>query len=206
MASLKVGNCDILLLGTIKGLEKESDRVREGFDSMKPELIAVSLSKEDLGILADFSGENEKAKPMNFEEEVYIRELQRFGDVLKPPPCYLSAVKLGKKHGIPCTPLDMNDEEYTEAFCRNVSTFELYRHSWSAKKLRKRKFMASTPEQFVREFDSTVTRLDGYSKLEEERERFIAKKLKGLSTKRESILAVIELERADGVTKLLTQK
>jgi pheromone shutdown protein TraB len=97
----------------------------------------------------------------------------------------------------------MNDEEYTDAFCRNVSTFELYRQSRGSKRLIRREFKASTPEEFVLEFDTMVNRLEGYRKLEEDREKHMADKLLKLSKKWKSVLAVIELERLEGVKALL---
>lgn len=195
----RLDDCDVHILGVVRGLEKEGDRVRESFKKTKPELIAVSLSKEDLDVIRDSPDKKEKATASNFEEEVYIDILGHFGDIIKPPPCYSAAVDLSRKNDVPCTPIDMNDEEFTDAFCRNVSTFELYRQSRGAKRLMRTKFKASTPEEFVLEFDRSVNRLEGYRKLEGDREKHMADKLLKLSKKWKSILAVIELERLEGV-------
>jgi pheromone shutdown protein TraB len=202
----RLNDCDIHVLGVVRGLEKEGDRVRDTFKRTKPGLIAVSLSKEDLDIIRDSPGKREKATASNFEEEVYILVLGKFGEIIKPPPCYAAAVDLGRKNDVPCTPIDMDDEEFTDAFCRNVSTFELYRQSRGAKRLRRTKFKASTPEEFVLEFDKSVNRLEGYRKLEEDRERHMADKLAKLSKKWKSILAVIELERLEGVKAQVENK
>jgi pheromone shutdown protein TraB len=195
----RLNDCDIHVLGVVRGLEKEGDKVKEAFKRTKPGLIAVSLSKEDLEIIKDSPGKREEATASNFEEDVYIKGLKKYGDIIKPPPCYEVAVDLSKKNDLPCTPIDMNDEEFTDAFCRNVSTFELYRQSRGAKRLMRKKFKASAPEEFVIEFDKSVNRLEGYRKLEEDRERFMADKLLKLSKKWKNILAVIELERFEGV-------
>jgi len=203
MAALELNNCKLHIIGVIKGLEKESEKVREGFKRFEPELLAISLSKEDLSALKKFSGKVRDAEPSNFEEIVYIRELKKFGKVKKPPPCYLTAVKLAKENNVPTTAIDMNDEEYTDAFCRNVSTLDLYRHSWGAKKFIRRKFSASTPEEFVAGFDKAATSLKGYKMLEEEREKYMAERLLKFSKKWKSIFAVVELERAEAVKKLI---
>lgn len=203
MAVLKLNNCELHIIGVIKGLEKESEKVREGFKKHKPEFLAISLSKEDLSALKSFSGKVGNAEPSNYEEVVYIRELKKFGKVKKPPPCYLTAVELAKESNVPCTAIDMSDEEYTDAFCRNVSTLDLYRHSWGAKKFIKKKFSASTPEEFVAGFDKAATSLKGYKMLEEEREKYMAERLLKLSKKWKSILAVVELERAEAVRELI---
>jgi pheromone shutdown protein TraB len=202
----RLNDCDVHILGVVRGLENEGDRVTESFRRTKPELIAVSLSKEDLDVIKDSPGKKEKATSTNFEEEVYIHVLGKFGDIIKPPPCYSAAVDLSKKNDVPCTPIDMNDEEFTDAFCKNVSTFELYRQSRGSKRLMRTKFKGSTPEEFVLEFDKSVNRLEGYRKLEKERERFMADKLLKLSKKWKSIMAVIELERLEGVKSHLANK
>jgi len=204
MSAIVLNNCKIHILSVVKGLEKEAEKVKEHFKKIQSELIVVSLSKEDLNVLKNYSGKIEDAEPYNFEEAVYIRELKKYGDVKKPPPCYLAAVELGKQHQVPCRAIDMNDEEYTEAYCRLISTFELYRHSWSSKKFMKRKFSASTPEDFVIEFDKEVTKLNGYRMLEQEREKHMANWLLRFSKDRKGVLAVIEVERAKGVADLLT--
>jgi pheromone shutdown protein TraB len=203
MDAIELNDCRLHVLGAIKGLENEMEKVKKSFELSKPDLIAVSLSKEDLRTLKNFEGKVEDAKPDNFEEVIYIRELKKWGEVKKPPPCYLAAVGLGKEHNVTCRAIDMNDEEYTDAFCRNVGTFELYRHSWSAKKLMKRKFKALTPEDFVIEYDKAITRLEGYRALELAREKHMAEKLRQLSRDRKSILAVVELERAEGLKEIL---
>lgn len=202
----KLNDCDVHVLGVVRGLEKEGDKVREAFRKAEPALIAVSLSKEDLDVIRDSPGKREKATASNFEEEIYIHVLGKFGEIIKPPPCYAAAVDLSRKNDLPCTPVDMNDEEFTDAFCRNVSTFELYRQSRGAKRLMRTKYKASTPEEFVLEFDKSANRLEGYKRLEEERERYMAEKLAKLSKKWKSLLAVIELERLEGVKSQLGNK
>lgn len=203
MAALELNNCKLHIIGVIKGLEKESEKVREGFKRCKPEFLAISLSKEDLSGLKNFSGKVRNAEPSNYEEVVYIRELKKFGKVKKPPPCYLTAVGLAKENNVPCTAIDMSEEEYTDAFCRNVSTLDLYRHSWGAKKFMRKKFSASTPGDFIIEFDKAATSLKGYKMLEEEREKYMAERLLKFSKKWKSILAVVELERAEAVGRLI---
>jgi pheromone shutdown protein TraB len=188
MSALELNNCKLNILEVIKGLEKESERVRESFETFKPDIIAVSLSSEDLDMLRNFKDELENAEPDNFEEALYIRELKKYGDVKKPPPCYLAAVKVGLENNVPCTAIDMNEEEYTDAFCRNIHTLDLYRHSWSANRTLKRKFDASTPEELVIAIDKVVTRINSYRKLEEDREKHMAEKLIELSKVHERIL------------------
>ena len=207
MSLIELNDCKLHILSVIKGLEVESDKVKKSFRTVKPDAVAVSLSREDLNALKDYSGEPEDAEPLNFEEAVYIREMKDFGGVKKPPPCYLTAVRLCKDwKNVSCVPVDMNEEDYTDAFCRNVSTIDLYRHSWSGNRFQRRKFKATAPEDFVLEFDRALTRLSGYRMLEKERERHMAKRLLKLSKKYRSILSVIELERSAGVQRLVKEK
>ncbi len=142
---------------------------------------------------------------LNNYEEIYARRLAAFGEVRVPPPCFEAAAAKSKEHEIDIFALDISDTLYAELFCQNVSTFSLIRHSLSLKTLRKKKFKADTPEEFVTMWDAEINKLKGFRNLEEQRERHMVKQIKKLAKDHQKTLAVIEMERVPGILNRLSK-
>lgn len=195
---------NIFVLPVIKGLVDEVESVRKAYEETRPGAIALSISAGELKSLQNMS--EVEAPPSNFEEEIYMRELERYGKVRKPPPCFVEAVKLARENPLSLYAIDMDEDLFTTAFCYYVSTLDLVRHSRTKKKLKKKRFVATNPYDFVMEFDREVNKLKGYRMLERARERYMARQLIKLKSAGSRILALIELERAEGVMADLTRR
>ena len=195
----------ILLIGAVRGLISEGDRVKNIFEQFKPNIIGISTSKEAVKAMAEHIATNsEIPEPANQEEDMYIEGLEEFGEVVRPPPCYSEAWKLANKNNIPIKGLDMDDEHFTAAFCKYVSTIDMVRQGRCEKKWARHLFIAETPEDFVLEWDSVINWLPGYQALEKAREEWIAKGISILTKKYDKILIVVELERLAGIQSFLT--
>src|SRR6267143_1128614 len=70
-------------------------------------------------------------------------------------------------------------------------------------KLRKWVSEAGTAADFVREWDALVNASAGYRKLVGERESFLARRLRQLAPRYGILLALVDVERADGVLRQL---
>ncbi len=194
----------ILLAGAVRGLVSEGERIVALIEKEKPGVLAMSVSREGLEVM----GRSAKHKPgeataMNPEEEVYITGLSEYGEVMKPPPCFSMAQKHAVKSKIPLEALDMDDEHYTAAFCKYVSTLDMMRQGNSGRQLKRHPFTAETPEEFIMEWDGLVNRHRGYRDLENAREEWLAKGIDRLAERHERVLAIVELERLSGVEKRL---
>jgi hypothetical protein len=191
----------LFLLPVIRGLESERLKVRNALQECSPNVIAVSVSPEELDGLAKFEGGEVEAS--NIEEQIYMERLAAFGEVSKPPPCFLEARDQAKERGLKLEALDLNNEDFTEAYVTNVSTVEMMMQSWIANKLQGPQLLAVTPEEFVLKFDWAVNRKDGFKRLEQAREKHMAKRLGQLMDESKDTLALIELERLEGVRRAL---
>ncbi|MFQ5838566.1 MAG: hypothetical protein ACE5HJ_07260 [Thermoplasmata archaeon] len=198
---LQIGPSKVSLLPVIKGLVSEAKMVREHLQSAQFDAVALSISPEELDVI--FSNPSVRAPPSSTEEEVYMRELKRFGPVKKPPPCFVEAVRIGRSQGLECFPLDMNEEEFTELYCREVSGLELIRYSLRLKKLTRSSFQAETPDDFVLQFDAFLNWLRGHRRVEETREAHISASIASLCSQGFRPLVLVELERFDGVSRRL---
>lgn len=202
-------NIKVLLIPTIRGLISEGERVLKGLKEYAPDSLGISISKDALEGLATYLASEERvacAEPENVEEEVYVAGLSRFGEVRKPPPCFVAAWQFGKERGVPVLALDMNDSQFTDAYCRNVSGLDVMFSERREKRIARHKFTSLTPADFVLEWDEAVNSSKGFKNLEMERERCIANAIFELSQKYIKPAIVIELERIAGVKKILDEK
>lgn len=203
MKVVRLNDCEIHLMGVIKGLVDEEEKVGKAYHDMMPDAVAISISIDELKGLEDFLKDRYDVPLSNYEEEIYVRELKKFGEVRKPPPCFEIALKLCQKDKLPILPIDMNEERFSNAYCKYVTYFQLIQKSFRSKRLNKKKFHASNAEIFVKEWDLIINGIKGLKMLEEEREGYMAQKLSELTEKYKKILALIELERIEGVEKRL---
>lgn len=195
----------IVLIGAIRGLVSEGDKIKNAFERLRPNVIGISISKESIQAMEEhITSEKELPEPANLEEEMYIEGMGDFGEVVRPPPCYSEAWKLSSKNNIPIKGLDMNEEHFTAAFCKFVSTIEMVRQGRCEKKWARHAFQAQTPEEFVIEWDNVINWLPGYRALERAREEWIAKSICLLAKKYDNILVIVELERLAGIKNFLT--
>ncbi len=198
-------NKKIFLLGSVLGLTSEKTEIKKEFGKIKPDAICLSVSDEELLGLKKMSDGEEQEILLSGYEEAYAKKLAVYGEVKVPPPSFTEAFELGKKNNVPVYAADMDDKEYTDTFTKNISTIQLILHSLKLKKLRKKRFKSKTPEDFVYEWDKTVNKLKGFRKLEKKREEHIAKRIADLSGKHNRVLAVVELQKLEGISNLVKE-
>lgn len=201
METLFARGCTVHLLPVIKGLRSEAEKVRKAFEATRPDVVAVSISKEELDGL--------RAMPEDYEpelsryEEIYAAGLSRFGEVAVPPPCFVAAVEMADHEGVPVVPVDLGEEEYTELYCAAVPATTLLRHSTRIWLLRRRRFSDRSAEEFVLAWDRAVNSLEGFKTIERARAAAMARGIASACEGHRSLLAVIELERASEVAELV---
>ena len=201
MDVVALGGCRVHLMPVVRGLVSEGGRVRAAFTEVGPQAVALSISREELEGLKSFSGGNAPAD--NLEEEVYVRGLARFGEVRKPPLCFLEAAAYAREREIPVHPLDMDNEQYTSTYVATVSTVDILLSNARQGKLRRWVSASGTAAEFVAEWDALVNRTAGYRRLQEEREAFLARRIRQLASRYGVLLALVEVERVGGVRRSL---
>lgn len=195
------GDSDIILLPVIKGLISEVQEVEDAIKETAPKALGISVSKEELetlGILGD-----RDARPSSEHEKAYVKGLQRFGDVRKPPPCYVEGLAQAKRLRIPCVALDMDESLFSEAYCNFVSVVDVMKQTRDSRTILDKDFKAESSGEFVLEFDAYVNRHRGFERLEREREKHIALRLSKMAEKWPRVLALVDAERVNGVLENL---
>ena len=202
MISLRIGDCDIDIIPIVKGLISEEEKVTDALSKKEYEIAAVSWGIEEIEAVRrrnEITGDNET----NDLDIVYMYKLKQFGDVNMPDPAFTRAVDYFSEKGVAVIPLDMSDDEFAEAYCREVSTFDFLRENKIISKAMKREFTAETPEEFALEWDSIINEIKGYRKMNAVKEEFIAKQILDIAKYRRCVLALIDYERFEGVVSII---
>ncbi|HUL39671.1 MAG TPA: hypothetical protein VLU38_05210 [Methanomassiliicoccales archaeon] len=197
MRSAEVNGSRVHVLGVVKGLVSEEAKVEEAVADTSPEVIGLSVSKEQLAALR--SKESWGDYELSPLENAYRALMQEFGEVRLPSPAFVRALELGESMRLPLIPIDMNDLEYTEAYCRKVGTVDLVREGAFAKSVKRRKFDGASPESLAIDWDRRINKAKGFRELEAERERHMAQALVRLCSRYRTVLALVDCERAEGV-------
>ncbi len=187
----------VSVLPAIKGLVSDGHMVKDVINASNFDCVGLSVSEEEIEGLRNYDAlESPEISPL---EAAYGKLLQNFGEVMLPPPCFQRAVLICDDIDINLFPLDMDDESYTEAFCENVNVRDMFRESIITRRILKTKFDVSDKESFVLDWDRRVNGPSGFRRLESAREKHIATRIKEMAELYERPLAIVELERVEGV-------
>ena len=201
MEEIRLGEATVSLFPAVRGLPSEGDAVRRAIDAGRPDVVALSVSGEELQALRTYRGV--KLEPDTIEDEVYVAGLSVWEEPVMPPPCFTQAARMATARNLPLEALDLSEEDYADAYTRNVSTMELLLQGRMESRLRKKRFHVSTPQEFALAWDGEVNRTPGFARLQREREDHIAQRLRALAGTNARVLAVIEVERVKGVLAAL---
>ena len=202
MISIRIGDCDIDIIPIIKGLVSEKEKVIEALSKKDYETAGVSWGIEEIEAVRkreEITGDNET----NDIDIIYLYKLKTFGDVDMPDPAFTYVVDEFSKKGVSVIPLDMADQEFAEAYCNEVSTLDFLRENKIVKKMMKREFTTSSPEEFMMEWDSLINEVKGYRKMNKVKERFVAEQIMDLAKYRKSALVLVEYERYEGILSII---
>ena len=203
MRSVEVDGSAVHVLGVVKGLVSEEAKVTKAVGEVGPQAIGISVSKEQLAALR--SPEAWQEYELSPLESAYQQLMASFGEVRLPSPAYVKAMQMAESSSTPLIPIDMNDAEYTERYCDHVKALDLVREGAFGRGVRRRSFDGDSPEALAKDWDRRVNRAKGFRRLEEARERHMARALERMASRYRRILAVVEVERAEGVARHLAQ-
>jgi hypothetical protein len=134
----------------------------------------------------------------------YSRKLATFGDVELPPPSFMAAVRAADRDRLPISPIDLNDDEYTQVFVDHVTYWQLVKHSRKVRSMRR--YKARSPTDLAHEWDRRIRSIKGFEVLERERERKMAIELADHLREHDRVLVVIDAMRVQGVLDRLAEE
>ena len=204
MISLEKNGCRLDIIPIIKGLVSEKEKVIDALSKNEYETAGVSWGIEEIEAVRrrnEITGDNET----NDIDVVYLYKLKSFGDVDMPDPAFTYVVDEFSKKGISVIPLDMSDDEFAEAYCEKVSTWDFLKENKIVSKAMKREFTKSSPEEFIMEWDSLINEIKGYRKMNALKEEFIAEQILDVTKYRKNALILVDYERFERIISLLEE-
>ena len=191
--TISMGNCQIRFLSTVKGLVSESKIVETEINSFDPDLVALGMGPEEINGTREWDGE---PYDMSGWDEIYGLSLRKLvGDkgVKLPPPSFSTAIKVSDSKKIDVIGIDMDEESFTEAYTKNISTWQLFKRGRLEKSMSKAGIEGKTPEEIALNMESSIRELSGFAKLENARVKAMLTNLRIQSETRKKILAIIEI-------------
>ena len=200
MISGKVGNCSVDILPVVNGLVSEAEKVRELIGDY--EAYAVSLGIEGVQTIKNRANIDEEFEVSELDL-VYAEHISKFGQVEFPSPAMCALIDSVKEKGMNVIPLDMNDDDFTQMYCDTVGVTDFVKEHRLAKKGMKKNFRLDNPESFTKEWDEYVNTVKGYRETSRNREKYMAAQIRDIARFKGNLLAVIEMERVDGIVSEL---
>ncbi|MEM3513573.1 MAG: hypothetical protein QXH13_05300, partial [Thermoplasmata archaeon] len=80
------------ILGIVKGLVSESEKVDKYLKNFQPEVVGIGISSEELDGLREYIKKGFELPALSTIEDIYAEKLSVFGDVGYPPPAFESVV------------------------------------------------------------------------------------------------------------------
>ena len=191
--TVSLGKAQIRVLSTVKGLVSEAVVVEEEIESFEPDLVALSIGPEEIEGTRKWDGE---PYDMSGWDEVYglsLRKLVGDDGVKLPPPSFSKAIKVSDSKNIDVIGIDMDEISFTEAYTKNISTWQLFKRSRLEKSMTKSGIEGQTPEEIALNMESSIRGLSGFANLERERVKTMAENIRLQSGRQKKILAIIEI-------------
>ncbi|HET6404481.1 MAG TPA: hypothetical protein VFH78_07530 [Candidatus Thermoplasmatota archaeon] len=206
MRRFRVGQGEVLLLGTIQGLVSERQRAIDALQREKPDVLALGLSPESVASLLSYEPkeEDDLIEDLPDHDYVYSLKLREFGDVQLPAPDLLAALRWAQERKVPIHGVDLPEEAYEDLFTKEVSTFGFLRYGRIQRRLAKKPPRASDPLAFTLAWDKQIRKVKGIARVEAARERHIAASVARLAREGPSrLLLLVEAAREPGITEAL---
>ena len=144
--TVTIGDTQIRVLSTVKGLVSEAKIVESEIESFKPDLVALSIGPEEIKGTREWDGQ---PYDMSGWDEIYGLSLRKVvGDdgVRLPPPSFSKAIEVSDSKNLEVIGIDMDEESFTESYTSNVSTWQLYKRGRLEKKMAKRGIEGDTAQ------------------------------------------------------------
>ncbi len=202
--TIVIGDTQIRLLSTIKGLVSEAEIVESEIKSFSPELVVLSIGPEEIDGTRKWDGE---PYDMSGWDEIYGLSLRKvIGDdgVKLPPPSFSKAIEISDSKNIDIIGIDMDEESFTKSYTSNVSTWQLYKRGRLEKYLVKNGVEGSTPEEIFMNMENSIRELTGFAKLEDDRVQVMYDNIKS-NLDKSKILAIVEISNVASLIDLLKE-
>ena len=198
----------ILLIGAVRGLQRETYPMIDQLDRFHPERLGLGLSPEEMRGLQEYfsDAEGETTVHLTETETSEVRALSRFGEVRVPNPVNVRALEWARLRGVAPAALDPSDEGAAQMFTAHIGYVELVRRTLREKSLARSPPTATTADEFALEWDKSLAVGQGSRDLAENRDRYFVAGARELLRSCARLALVVDRERFEPVSALLAGK
>jgi hypothetical protein len=196
---------EVLLLGSVRGLESESPSVLAALDGFAPDVVGLGLSAEETQGLRDYfvTSEAEPVVPLTTNEVAEVRGLVRFGVVRVPNPTFVDLLGWADRRALPVEALDPGEDVSAELFSEHIGYVELVRRTVRERSVGRRPPTPSTPDEFALAWDRQVAGGRGSRAFARSRDQHLVRGALRLGQDRGRVAVVVDRERFPTVLELL---
>jgi pheromone shutdown protein TraB len=205
-AHLRLGTCDLLLVGTIAGFGPDGERVQAAFTQHAPDKVALGVPQEDLPTLQVLAAQPERAQelPALDEAESHFQGLlARFGATRIPSPDLEAAFAAAMASGAAVEAIDLDDLTHSSAYTKGMKVRHLLRASSRRKKALKSTFPEATDAHGLAVAWDAALAVGPMRDLEREREAHMAARLRAMAATSARLLAIVPVARLAGIVAQL---
>jgi hypothetical protein len=197
---------ELLLVGSVRGLESESPRVLHALESFGPEAVGVGLSSEEVRGLHDYfvASEAEPVVPLTTNETSEVRGLVRFGIVRVPNPTFVDLLSWAGARSLPVEPLDPSEDLTADLFAEHIGYLELVRRTVRERSVGRNPPTPSSADEFAIAWDHQVAGGRGSRAFARSRDEHLVQGAQRLGVGRGRVAIVVDRERFPTVRELLT--
>lgn len=202
---LRLGACDVLVVGTVPGFVPDGERVTQAFHAFLPDAVALGVPPEDVRTLEALAGADPKPE-LPEPDEVTARLLELiapFGGTAVPSPDLERATALAKERGLPLLALDLDDAAHAQLYTKNVKFRHVVQSNSVRRRLLKDGVQGADAYAVAAAWDAAWTRPKGLRAVEEAREEHMAGRLREAAEGRSRLLAVVPAVRLDAIAARL---
>jgi hypothetical protein len=195
----------LTVVGAVRGLVAEGDRVRERLDRLRPTAVGLAISPDELkGLREYFVGPpTEPVVPLAPTEAGEVRGLARYGEVGVPNPTAIEAIRWSDSAGVAVEAVDPTDDDYAEWFAESISYVELVRRTLRERRVVKRPPTPPTADEFAAAWSRAINPGAGSRRLAARRDAAVVEGVGRLRARFSSIALLVDRERFDGVVARL---
>ena len=204
-ARLRLGGCDLLVVGTIPGFAPDAARVEQAFQAFLPDGVALGVPPEDVRTLETLATADPKPElpPVDEATQRLLELLGQFGPTAVPSPDLEAATRLALAAGAPLRALDLDDAAHAALYTKHVRFRHVVQSNSIKRRLLKDGVAGEDAYGLSDAWDAAWTRPKGLRRVEEAREGHMAERLRAIAEQHTRLLVVLPAPRMAGVLRLL---
>lgn len=178
LTTLEKKNFDgkLVVFTGVKGLVSHGDDLKSFLDSKRPEVMLVSISREEVTGLSEFIKSPFEMNLSDYEV-IYGVRLSKYGEVMTPPPIYIETITYSTTNGVRAIGIDIPQEEFDQLYTDSMKSRHLIRHSLRKKRVLNREYGDRNEYEFAEAWIKRINTVKGLAEIDAKRAAYMSSKI-----------------------------